>query len=225
MKKLKLFIALIAIVLGVSSCTSTGDTELNATLTTAYFVRTQKLVDTTYTYKYNPFFVIVANKNLVSATCTVDNKSYKVKKSFAYSFFSDYIFNTSFDSIEDLSIQFIVKDEDNNSFTTLNKITGIIDDMGSVNLTKLEYVNGVVFLTYDETENASKYVLTVRIQDDSYRRSFLLSPDHSYTLSNINIKEGTQLDVCLSTINTAGTVVADGESYTITVGTDFSTED
>jgi len=225
MKNLKLFIALVAISLGISSCTSTSDTDLTAALTSAYFVRTQTLVNEVYSYKYYPFFGLSANKDLVKATCTVNDEVYKLKKITSYYFFSDYLLNTPFESIKDMTIKFVIEDEKQKTLTVLNTITDITDDMGPVSLTKLVYDNGIVYLTYDETENAKEYVLTVRSHGDSFRRSFLLSADHTYTLSNLNIEVGTQLDVCLSVINAAKSVVADSSPYTIRVGTDFSTED
>ena len=225
MKNLKLFIALVAISLGISSCSSSSnEPDLTAT-TTAYLIRTQTLVENAYTYRYNPFFTLSANKNLVSATCSVNNLSSKMKQ-FGNSFYSDYVFNTPFAAIEDMTVQFIVKDEDQNTLVVANEISNITDNMGFVNLKKLEYKDGVVYFTYDETENASQYVLTVRDHGTSYRYSHPLSKDGSYTLSNIiDYENGKELDVCLSAINSKGTVVADSPYYMITVGTDFSTED
>ena len=225
MKKLKLFIALVAISLGVSSCTSTSDTALTGALTTAYFVRNQTLVDSVYSYSYSPFLGLSSNKNLVGGSCTVNDKDYNIKQLTSYYFFSDYVLNTPLDSTEELDVQFIIEDEDQNTLTVSNTITGITDDMGPVNLNSLKYIDGIVYLTYDETENASQYVLTVRFHNESYRSSFILSADGSYTLSNINFEVGSELDVCLSTINANQNVVADSEYYTITVGTDFSTQE
>jgi len=225
MKKFKLFIALVAISLGVSSCTSTSDTALTGVLTTAYFVRNQTLVDSVYSYSYNPFLGLSSNKNLVGGSCTVNDKDFKIKQLTSYYFFSDYVLNTPLEAIEDLDVQFFIEDEDQNTLTVSNTITGITDDMGPVNLKSLKYIDGIIYLTYDESENASQYVLTVRLHNESYRSSFGLSNDGAYTLSKINFEIGTQLDVCLSIINSSRSVVADSEYYTITVGTDFSTQE
>jgi len=223
MKNFNLFIAIVAIFLGVSSCSSDNESNL-AAQKTVYLVRTQELVNMAYTYKYNPFFILIANNNLVSVTCSVNNESSKMKRLTEKSFFSDYNYNTPFELINNMIVQFILKDEDGNSLTLSDEISNITDNMGYVNLKKLEYKSGVIKLTYDETENASEYVLTVREYGDSYRYSHPLTQDDSYNLSDLDYPTGTKLQVCLSAINAKGTVQADSPSYVITVGTDFSTE-
>jgi len=224
MKNFNLFIAIVAIFLGASSCSSDNESNLTAKKS-VYLVRTQELVDMAYTYKYNPFFTLSANNNLVSVTCSVNNVSSKMQRLTEKSFFSDYIFNSPFAVVKNMIVQFIVKDEDGNSLTLSDEISNITDNMGYVNLKKLEYKNGIIKLTYDETENASKYVLTVREYGESYRYSHPLTEDGSYNLSEIDYPIGTKLHVCLSAINAKGTVEADSPSYIITVGTDYSTED